>query len=170
MRELWRELTENPGLLIFLALIVLSWLGNMASAAAQKAQRRAQGRVPPRPQARPRPQPQSAPPSADDIAAELRRMMGIEEEQGLAETAVEAIEPLKRTAMTPPPPVAVEVVADHDKWAMEGPRAPRSAPAPARAPARRRGISRARRRRRDLDDPARAIVMMEILGKPLALR
>lgn len=180
MRDLWDAISEQPALLIFLVLALLSWVGNLAGGAAKKAQQEAQRRaqaqraqqrpgaapaVTPRdprgqqPQLRPQATTSSAP-TAEEIAAEIRRVMGFE-------TGPVIMQP------PPPPPAPRVVVVDHEPWAAERrPVAPAVTPRPVAPAIRGRPVRGRPRRRRglDLSDPAAAIVLMEVLGKPRALR
>ena len=176
VRDLWDTISQNPALLIILALAALSWLGNLAGGAAKKAQQEAQRRAQAQraqqrqsgPAAAPRevrvqqrPEPvASGAPTAEEIAAEIRRVMGFEPEP-------RRVEPVPR-----PVPVPV-VVEDHERWAGERRKpAPAAKPHPTPRPTRARPTRPQRhgRSRIDLSDPAAAFVLMEVLGKPRALR
>jgi hypothetical protein len=69
LRDFLRFLTENPILLVILIGWIASMIGGAVRRAAEGQQRRGGAARPPRPPAK----------SAEEIAAELRRMIGVEE-------------------------------------------------------------------------------------------
>jgi hypothetical protein len=198
MQQLINLFSEYPILVILLVGWLLSMVGGAITRAARKAeeQRRKAQRTPRQfdraptstpPELR-RPEPSQ--PSPEDIAAEIRRVMGMEEAP--RPTA------LRETVVTPPPadvPTrAPEAHLEHlgegvgglrsqiDSHVGEGVShrlAPTSGGVGSRvlgtlggrvqAP-REAGPPTRRVKRFDLSDPAAVLVTMEILGKPRALR
>lgn len=183
MTELLDILKSQPILLIFLAVWLLGGLGRLGQKAARKAaeQQQAQRRElrgtggrgagsGPAPMVESQTDPR---PSPDDIAAEIRRMMGMEEP-----AAPPRREP--EPASRPAPVIRRVEVVDTP----EIPRRPSLSEVATRQVASERAASRDRgysvpegriagasyRRLLDLSDPVAAIVAMEVLGKPRALR
>ncbi len=200
MQDLFDIIRNNPLLSLLAAGWVLSMIGGAITRAARKSggQRRQVQRT--RPQLGPGPtppelrRPDPSQPSAEDIAAEIRRVMGMEE----------APRPmvLRETSVAPPPtdvPArAPEAHLEHLGEGVGGLRsridphvgegvAHRHAPTSGGVGARvlgslggrvkppaetgpGAGPPTRRVKRFDLSDPAAVLVTLEILGKPRALR
>jgi len=106
-------------------------------------------------------------PTTDEIAAEIRRMMGMEDPP--EPQPVE--EPLPEPVMQPSPVFREVRVVQEPSETYSPPPLPAlpevALPAPSLGS---RGPARRGRRRLDLSDPARVIMAMEALGPPVALR
>jgi hypothetical protein len=205
--EFIRWIFENPLILLILVGWIISMIGNAVTKAARKqarGQRRRAGPGPggpaqpdraeparPRPQAR-RPGAPSSGPSPEEIAREIRRVMGLEVEEPQPEP--------RRPA--PPPPEPVEIVPDRPRTSLaeelvakDEQRARHLGALEARRSDLGAGIRdrhlrelevhigarerRARRGRRAVRSPSRALrldpiistlVGLEVLGRPVALR
>ena len=112
--------------------------------------------------------------SEEDIAAEIRRMMGLDlDEEPEAEDEDEVVEPVRAprpAPPVPPRPVRVEIVPDGPRRRHEP--AELSDPAPNAAQARRQRMQAKRPKGRliDLSNAARLVIWSEILGPPRADR
>jgi hypothetical protein len=198
VNRLLRFLFENPILLVIVGLWIAGVVGNVLKA-AQRRQQQGRGADRPQPEVRERPRPEADERrSAEEVAREMRRILGMEESA--------PPEP-KETEVVRPRPVPVVVRRDVAL--------PERAPTPARPTTQARrlpkhvdphvgeriqqrhgpqsgrvghkeqgkglgslggrvqevhGLKRQRRGLVDLTDLQRAFVMSEVLGKPLALR
>jgi hypothetical protein len=184
-------LRQNP----ILVFIGLAWLAGMIGNAVKVARKVRERGAPPPPRRMPASRPPQAPggpaprPSAEDIAAEMRRILGMEPSPGPASPRPSA-EPApvpRRPPVAPerpPTPVVpttqarrLEIHVDPHVGEDIGrrevrPIAARTAPGlgalGGRAPAAQRRRDAAHRF--PLDDLRSALVLSEILGPPLALR
>lgn len=214
MRQFLDLLLNNPLILILVAGWLLSSLGSLGAKAARKAAeqqkrqlRKREERVDeaalpsaapttasPSAQAAPQaPAPQRNVPDADEIAAEIRKLMGIEREEPPKPARAEvqpaprvepAPEPRPKPAPAPPrpEPVFVDVVdtpvrAERPSAHMPSELMPsESLPSRAHGPVVRSGVPSAPRAKRaagsllDLSNPAAAFVAAEVLGPPRAQR
>lgn len=193
MSELIEFLIRQPLILIFLAIWLLSGLGKLGQKAAKRvaeqqaaqrreerhvqrelsSERRSTAGVPPEAPPQPAPQqPRHEQPSPDEIAAEIRRMMGMEEPEQ-PEPVMVHDDPVAES-----PPVLRHV--RHVGHAAPTAAVERLRPSlpdvslPMGSTSSSRGRSRhATGRghgRLNLRDPAAVIVAMEALGPPVALR
>ena len=203
MNWIFRLLQEQP----FLALLLLGWLLSAVAGAVKKAGKRAEaarkGQTPPsaaqprsaeppwpQPQARPQPppRPQRRQPSSEEVAAEMRRILGMEAPPAQRRKAPAPPPPVvqtpqvRRPVLTPPTITAAPLsklseLEKHLGASIESRQLSASGSIGATQLGSLGGRASERQTQRraaaglvSLDDLPRLLVMAEVLGKPLALR
>jgi hypothetical protein len=181
-QKLVRFLTQNPIVLFVVVAWVAGVIGNVVRAAKKRNQQ-----APSSPQ---RPSPARPQRSAEEVAAEMRRILGLPPERSTSNSEPQP-KPVvvRREVPTERPPTPVMPSAQDRRLVLHGDshvgegmqrrEAPHGSQAPRSAigslggrvsQSARQEVQVSRRRLVALDDMKRAFVMNEVLGKPLGLR